>query len=263
MDTRIPENVRLLLHGYTQRLMAELPDVICGVYLYGSIALSGFEEDNSDIDFVTLLHRRLTNEDTETLKNIHHALQNASPLAKRMDGMYIQLDDIGKTNPSLAPYPYVDNGTFKSSGHYDVNHVTWWILKQQGITVMGKSVEALHISTQWLDVGETMKYNVHDYWSPKGKSMLKFLLDGWVDFAVFTLCRIYYALIHEDIIPKRKAVEQALQELPSEWHLLLKESLRIRYQPNEPSLFSNRIKRAKETQRFIRYICELWPNQTE
>ncbi|MFS0556111.1 aminoglycoside adenylyltransferase domain-containing protein [Brevibacillus sp. 179-C9.3 HS] len=259
MNTRIPESVRPLLGDYTQRLMEELPDVIYGVYLYGSIALSGFEEDNSDIDFVTLLHRGLTNAETETLKNIHHALHHADPLAKRMDGMYIKLDDLGKTNPSLEPYPYCDSGAFKPSGHYDVNHVTWWIIKQHGICVMGKNVAELNIPTQWLDVAETMKYNVHDYWSPKGRRMLYFLLDGWVEFAVFTLCRIYYALMHEDIIPKRTAVEHALQELPSEWHLLLKEALRIRYQPHEPSLFSSRIKRAKETQRLIRYICELPP----
>ncbi|MFF0829431.1 aminoglycoside adenylyltransferase domain-containing protein [Brevibacillus sp. NPDC003359] len=263
MDARIPESVRPLLRDYTQRLKAELPDLIYGVYLYGSIALSGFEEENSDIDFVTLLHRGVTNAEIETLENIHHALLNANPLAKRMDGMYIRLDDIGKTNPSLEPYPYCDSGAFKPSGHYDVNHVTWWVLKQQGITVMGKSVEELHIPTQWFDVGETMKYNVHEYWAPKGNSLLKFWLDGWVEFAVLTLCRIYYALFHEDIIPKRNAVEQALQELPSEWHLLLRESLRIRYHSNEPSLFPSRIKRAKETQRFIRYICKLSPSKTE
>lgn len=262
MDTRIPEIVHPLLHDYTERLLSELPDLVCGVYLYGSMALSGFEEATSDIDFVTLLHRGLTTEETEKLHSIHHDLVKSNPIAKRMDGMYIKREDIGKTNSDLEPYPYCDSGTFNASGHYDVNHVTWWLIKQHGIRVTGQSIDELNISTQWFDVGETMKYNIHDYWAPKGKKMRYFLLNGWVEFAVFTLCRIYYSLMHQDIIPKRKAVEHALQELPPVWHTLLKEAMRIRYQPNESSLYSSRIKRAKETQRFIRYISELSPRQS-
>ncbi|RAP24904.1 hypothetical protein C2W64_02471 [Brevibacillus laterosporus] len=254
MDVTIPEKISPLLQDYTNLLMSELPDVIHGVYLYGSIALSAFDEHKSDIDFITVLKRSLTNTETELVQKLHHTLKKGNSLAKRLDGMYINLEDIGKDNKSLQPYPCCASGTFKKMGYWDINHVTWWTLKHHGVTVVGKRLAELRIATQWLDVEETMNYNVNEYWAKKGKSRIYFLFDGWVEDAVLTLCRIYYTLKFKEIIPKGKAVEYALQVFPSEWHLLLRESLRIRNGENEPSYFSSRIKRAKETRRFILYL---------
>ncbi|MDF9413391.1 DUF4111 domain-containing protein [Brevibacillus laterosporus] len=254
MDEKIPKKIRPLLQEYSDVLLSELTDVIEGIYLYGSIALSAFDEHKSDIDFMTIVKRRLTHEELERVSKLHHKLKKDNPLAQKLDGMYISLDDIGRDNKSLQPYPCCASGVFKKEGHWDSNHVTWWTLKHYGITIAGKRINELGIATEWQDVHATMHYNINEYWAKKGKSRIFFLFDEWIEDAVVTLCRIYYTLKDQEIIPKNKAVEHALQALPSDWHLLLRETLRIRNRKNEPSYFSSRIKRARETRNFIAYM---------
>ncbi|MCR8983113.1 aminoglycoside adenylyltransferase domain-containing protein [Brevibacillus laterosporus] len=254
MDVKIPKKISPLLQEYSDTLISELSDVIDGVYLYGSIALSAFDEHKSDIDFITIVKRSLTSAEIEIVRKLHHKLKKDNPLAKRLDGMYINLEDIGRDNKSLQPYPCCASGVFKKEGHWDINHVTWWTLKHHGITIVGKRVDDLGIATEWQDVKETMNYNINEYWAKKGKSRIYFLFDEWIEDAVVTLCRIYYTLKYQEIIAKGKAVEYALQVLSSEWHLLLKESIRIRNRENGPSYFSSRIKRAQEARNFIAYM---------
>ncbi len=66
MDTRIPECIRPVLNDYLLSLQIELPGLIAGCYIHGSIALNAFNPYLSDIDFITILIRRAT---TSEVKN--------------------------------------------------------------------------------------------------------------------------------------------------------------------------------------------------
>ena len=90
-----------------------------------------------------------------------------------MDGMYIPLADLGKYNDEMNEYVYCADGK-ANIGHWDINAVTWWTLKNQGITVTGKEAEDLSFQIRWDDVVNTMKYNVERYWSEKRSSRIYF-----------------------------------------------------------------------------------------
>ncbi|WP_343070868.1 nucleotidyltransferase domain-containing protein [Bacillus sp. REN10] len=83
-NVNIPNEVNSLLLDYTNLLKAELSDVIYGVYLYGSIALSAFDERKSDVDFITILKRSLTNTELDRLSRLHQKVKKINPLAEKL-----------------------------------------------------------------------------------------------------------------------------------------------------------------------------------
>ena len=235
MNERLPKSVHAFTQLFVKELNKYLPENIMeGVYIYGSIALGAFNEQKSDIDFIVLLKRELSDQEVVAIKGIHSQM-NKYEFGNRMDGVYVQASLIGKTNEEQPMYPFCSDGKV-SVGHWDVNHITWWVLKQHGISLQGTSIEELNIPTNWEDVLKTLEYNVNKYWFNKTKKMYLFLFDSMIEFTTCTISRIICSLEQQDIFSKDKAVKLCLGTLPEEWHLLLKEGARIRIGKNMKSL---------------------------
>ncbi|MGQ0438911.1 nucleotidyltransferase domain-containing protein, partial [Bacillus sp. B-TM1] len=155
----LPKEVEQLMEQYIVGLKEIfLDEKIVGVYIYGSIALGAFHAETSDVDFVTVISDPVNEAEKQQLVELHKKL-SGSTLGKRMDGMYIPLADLGKYNDEMNEYVYCADGK-ANIGHWDINAVTWWTLKNQGITVIGKAKEDLSFQIRWDDVVNTMKYNV-------------------------------------------------------------------------------------------------------
>lgn len=256
MNNQLPVDVQSFMQKYVKSLNKHLPsDLIEGVYIYGSIALGAFNEAKSDIDFIVVLRRVVSKQELANLQDIHVQM-NKHAFGKRMDGVYIQLNTIGETNEELPTYPYCANGEVKV-GHWDVNHITWWVLKEHGITLQGTLIGELNIPTKWDDVLKALEYNMNKYWFSKSKKKYLFLLDSMVEFSTCTISRIICSLELRDILSKDKAVRLCIDMLPERWHLLLKESFRIRTKANTKSLYKSKLKRAKDCRDFILYIHQL------
>lgn len=256
MNERLPKNVQSLLEVYVEELNSRLPeDLVEGVYLYGSIALGAFNVAMSDIDFIVLLKRAASEQEVETIKEIHSKMSNQQ-FGSRMDGVYVQADLAGKTNEELSAYPYCSEGKV-SIGHWDVNHITWWVLKEHGITLQGTLIGELNIPTKWEDVLRTLEYNMNEYWFNKTKKIYLFLFDSMVEFAACTISRIICSLERGDILSKEKALILCIDMLPERWHLLLKEGSRIRTKGHTKSLYKSKITRAKDCRDFILYTYQL------
>lgn len=251
----IPEKVEACLTDYIKHIEKQLPrDLLVGVYLYGSISLGAFDEEKSDIDFITLLKRDLTKEEGKCVKSIHQSL-NVNSLGQRMDGMYLSIDHIGKTNGELSPYFYCSDGKVKK-GYWDINAVTWWMLENNGIKVQGKRISDLSIRSKWNHVVENMKFNVDTYWLNKAKHKIMFVFDDMVEFCVLTLSRILSTLEVKKILTKVEALKKVKEILPQRWHLLLEEGGRLRHNPKSTSLYQSRVKRAVECRKFIFFVYQ-------
>ncbi|WP_144510752.1 nucleotidyltransferase domain-containing protein [Bacillus sp. FJAT-22090] len=256
MNARLSKSVEEFMNIYIELLNKHLPkDLIEGVYLYGSISLGAFKEENSDIDFIVLLKRSVNEEEIDAIKVIHSQLNNHE-FGRRMDGVYIQANLVGKTNEELPPYPFCTEGKV-SIGHWDVNHITWWVLKQYGITLQGAPIVELPIPTKWEDVLETLKYNINQYWFSKSQKRNPFFFDSMVEFTICTISRIICSLERREIVSKDQALDICKDLLPERWHLLLQEGSRIRNKDNKKSLYKSKIKRAKDCRDFILYTHEL------
>ncbi|MGQ3376442.1 nucleotidyltransferase domain-containing protein [Priestia endophytica] len=249
---KLPETIKPLLHDYIKDMEQRFPnDILVGTYLYGSISLGEFDEEKSDIDFVTVLKRELNQQEAHTLKSIHKELSLHS-LGRRMDGIYIPIDGLGKSNEKLPPYFYCSNGKIKK-GYWDVNAITWWMIEQYGIKVYGNEVSDLNIQSKWSSVIENMEYNINSYWINKAKNAFIFMFDDMVEFCILTISRILSTLEGKKILTKIEGVNKAQDILPQRWNLLLKEGLRLRNDCKSPSLYPSRLKRAKECRAFIAF----------
>ncbi|PHC46107.1 nucleotidyltransferase [Bacillus toyonensis] len=250
----LPAEVKQLMEQYIVGLKEIFLDgKIVGVYVYGSIALGAFHIETSDVDFVAVLNDSVNEAEKQQLVELHKKMSE-STLGKRMDGMYIPLADLGKYNHEINEYVYCADGK-ADIGHWDINAVTWWTLKNQGITVIGKEVEDLPFQTKWDDVVNTMKYNVEQYWSEKAKQPYLFFIEEWVESAVVTMGRILYTLDHKTIVSKDSGLQYLLERSAKEWEPLLKEVERMRYDPKEKKKLSI-WRRADMTKRYLLSLIE-------
>lgn len=260
MVREIPDTLKAVLNEYVFNLKIYFGSKVYGVYIYNSVALGAFDEAKSDIDFITIINEEFTGKEIEALKKLHKQLNARFKFAKRLEGMYIRLKDIGKLNSEIKPYPYFADEKLKI-GYYDINPVTWWTLKNYGIGVKSSSISNLNIEVSWKEVVKNMDYNLNYYWKGKLSSKIIFLSDYWIEFSVLTLCRILYTLKQRDITSKVGAAGEAVKELPDNFQLIVKEALRIRNCSGKKSLYKFRIIRAMEAKKFIEYVIRYCNNE--
>jgi hypothetical protein len=62
------------------------------------------------------------------LKAVHKKLELSYPQWK-LEGSYLLLEDVGREQQKIAPYPYYHDSALHSAGYHDINQATWWVLK--------------------------------------------------------------------------------------------------------------------------------------
>lgn len=253
LQRKIPNDLQNFIAYFTRNLVNEFGDIISGIYIYGSLAMSAYHEGTSDIDFIVLLGKEMTAEELIRLKRVHEKTNDESQYGKKLDGMYLQLTDISKNSSKLSSYPYCSDGKI-TTGHHDVNAVTWWTLKHHGITLYGIPSEKLEIEVKWTDIEENMKGNINHYWAGKLKKPYLFLSAEMAEFTILTLCRVICSLETKEIVSKIEAAERLLLKLPEKWHRIMKEGIIIKNQ--EGSLYKNRLHRAIDCHGFLKYAIE-------
>ena len=108
MQSELPQTIAPLLRTYVLTIDRELPGLLVGFYLHGSIALGAFNPRSSDIDAVAVIRRRCTAADLATLKQIHDTVQERYP-RPFLEVIYLQASDLGKEEDQVEPFP-VFNG---------------------------------------------------------------------------------------------------------------------------------------------------------
>ncbi|MEH2417029.1 aminoglycoside adenylyltransferase domain-containing protein [Nostoc sp.] len=262
MDTRIPECIRPVLNDYLLLLRTELPGLIGGCYIHGSIALNAFNPYLSDIDFITILTRRAKTSEVKNLKAIHQKLKLSYPQWK-LEGSYLQWEDVGRSQQEIAPYPYYHDSALYSAGYHDINLVTWWLLKHRGICLIGLPPENLAFTVDWNLLQTKMKENLNSYWvswtrSPRKVAYL--LTDSGIQWAVLGVLRLFYALREDEILSKTQAGRYGLVHLPPRWHQLIQEAINLR-EIRHGSSYRSKVSRAVEAVSFLRYLINVCNEQ--
>ena len=268
MNQRIPEPIRPTLQDYISLVNQQIPGLMKGFYLEGSIALGGFNEHFSDIDFVALLNRPLTHTEFATLRKIHKVIGKCYPRWK-MSGSYLQSDDLGGCN-NLVLANICYEGRLRLEGHFDWNWVAGWILKNHGIAIIGPEPQALPVTIDWDRLIERMRVNLNSYWAGwtrRPDAFGKMLFDLGLQWAVLGVLRQFYSFRENAITTKTKAGEYALTCVPSRWHRLIQEAIdiragrrssacRFRIVRTKASAYQLRVVRTMEAVRFIKFIIQ-------
>ena len=130
---QIPQLVTEVMNDYMSLVNERFPNLLEGVYIQGSIALDAYVEGSSDIDFVTIMSRRLLEVEIDVLSDIHREIANTYNSIE-MDGVYIVWNDLGKLTVNDNNYPVYNSGEIRIESSIDP--ITWWLLMTKGIRVM-------------------------------------------------------------------------------------------------------------------------------
>ena len=252
-QARLPTPIQPLIDAYLHALEPLRPHFY-GIYIFGSIALGAFEELESDIDILALTHGEWAVTELAQLKALHTQLIGMHQLGKRLEVLYIPLRDLGKGNREIAPYPTFHTEQFFPAGYGDLNHITWWTIKNKGIRLLGPERFTLPFEVAWQDVLETMRDNLDGYWVSRARRPYLFLRDDMFEFSVATLCRMLTTIEEEEIITKSLALKRWRGRLPARWCPLIDEAWRIRHHLGSPSLYRSRLTRVREILAFIKYV---------
>lgn len=263
---QLSESVQKVLNLYIDACNKKLPGLLVGLYLQGSIAIDAFIEGESDVDFVAVTSRKLTNEDTATLRDIH--LNIAETCKKpQLDGIYVQ-----SSNQKEESYFY-NEGTFGKAVH-DIS-VTWWLLKNKGITILGPAARDLPFNVTTEDLTAYVRKNMNEYWATRVIAMEQKkeelydypvkMIEIELEWTVLGLLRQFYTLRERDIISKLAAGEYGLRELEPKWHGLIQEAIHIRKGYPERSYTTNE-ERVNATIQFAKELissCSLYDTNCE
>lgn len=230
MSAEIPQSVKQVLDEYLALIHEQRPGLLEGMYLHGSLALGAFDPRFSDIDFISITSRRCSDADIDSLRAIHDTLRQRYPQAQ-LEGSYLQWDDLGRFEDTIPPRPHIHDGILHASGHFDLNGVTWWVLKQRGIALVGPPPEYLDIQVDWVDLIAKMHHNMNTYWASyitNPRRMAWLLTDYGIQWAVLGVLRQFYTFRERAITSKTGAGVYALQHTPQQWHRLVQEAIDIR-----------------------------------
>lgn len=201
-----------------------------GFYILGSIALDGFHEDFSDIDFVAVLTHRASREEFEKLRNIHRRAEKKLP-RPRLSGGYFLVKDLGQLQGNGGPYLSFHDGKLRIQEKLEANPITWWEPKNRGIAIVGDEPQKLNFTVDWDLLIDWMMGNMNSYWVGWTRRPGRFFLmlsDWGIQWTVLGVLRQCYTLRENEITTKTKAAEYALTCLPSHWHSMIQEAIYIR-----------------------------------
>ena len=264
-DVRITHSVCAVIEDYLSEIRQYMPDTLDGFYLHGSIALGAFIEHASDIDFVAVVKRELTQVDLDALASIHASIAARHPFPV-MEGNYIRWSDLGKEEVTAQPYPYFASSVMHASGFFNHNPVTWWTLSRRGICVLGPEIGSLGMEADEDALVAYVQENMHGYWKQRLQALRRTAAESnwsWsidrieeeMEWSVLGMLRQYYTLSERSVVSKIGAGQYALTHLPPHWHPVIREALRIRMK--ESRLQSDAARKAMlNAMNLMQYILE-------
>ncbi len=270
MNVRVPIVVQNILNDYITRFNRQIPNTLEGLYLHGSIALNAYVEGSSDIDFIAVINKSLTELDVKVISNLHKIL-NQKYKGTGMDGCYLLVEDVGKSQYEVKNCLYVNEGKIKWSND-GINPITWWILKNKGIPILGPSLDTYNFNVDESILVDYVLENMNTYWAERLKTIRKYkaisfllpnkIVDLEVEWSITGMLRQLYTLQEHDIVSKVDASKYAVKHLPERWHTIIKEAINIR-EGSSMRYCNSKRQRIDETIQCMDYILSKCNNQNQ
>ena len=256
MDQRLPPSLRPLLDDYLARLRRDLPDLLDGLYVYGSVALGAFDERASDVDLLALTRRRCTTADLAALGALHRDVAARWP-RPALEVSYVAREDRGLRGAAAPAHPFHHDGVLHATDAGDPNSpfrsaIGWWQVARHGIALAGPPPTELGIQVTGADLVADSRALVDAHWRAWTRSprlVLALRHAKSVEWAVLGILRTWYTLNERDVPTKAAAADYALARLPAGWHRLIRETLAARGRMRRPGL-----RTALDAARFMRFM---------
>ncbi|HEX3044784.1 MAG TPA: aminoglycoside adenylyltransferase domain-containing protein [Bacillota bacterium] len=245
---------------YQELFQRTFPGRLFGLYLVGSTALGAYREGKSDLDFIVVLNQELQPSEILQLVGIHRSIAKAFP-GVLLEGSYLTPAQLGKTGLTVPDY---HDGRIKFK---DINVITWFILKNYGIPLLGPAPRDLPFTVKTGQLHQYISQNLDSYWgkwlrgirTPWTLTRFTGLFPQKIEWGVLGIARLYYTLRENDIVSKEQAGEYVLPLIPASFHRIGAEALRIRKNERQTSWYSP-WRRRQDAILFIEYMIKQCKN---
>ena len=213
--------VEALLDGVEETLGEQM----VGLYLYGSLASGDFDPQTSDIDFLIVTREALSESQVSALEAMHARLWAAGPkMAAKLEGKYLPLADLPRFEAQAGPFPTVNEGEFFLAKQESDWIIQRWVLREQGVAVMGPPLEPLiePVSPEMLR-GAVLGY-LREWWMPMLARPTRLESSEYQAYAILSMCRALYTLRNGEIASKPVSARWAQTEFGS-WAGLIESAL--------------------------------------
>ena len=252
--TPYPE-LNALLEEFVRQARASLEADLIGLYVVGSFALGGFDED-SDVDFLCVTRDELTSTQQASIQSMHGRLYDSgTPFAQHLEGSYISAERL-RLAPDGSELFYLDN-TARAliwSDHCNKS-VVRWTLYQHGIALHGPTANTLLELVDSEALRQETRRSMRS-WLEEILAQPQLVDNRWYQaYAVVTRCRMLYTLREGAVASKPAAVRWALEHLDSSWAGLIERSWRDRPNPSLTSKLPANLEDARQTLEFVEYAA--------
>lgn len=258
-----PKEIQKVLHTYFDYMELKLPNLLEAYYLYGSISIGAFNDGFSDIDFIAVINRELTENELTTLKEIHKDLHRRYKKII-LDGFYFTSEKMALLKNGSIPSMRFNDGKFLGYTKFDKNSIDAYQLKEYGITIKGQKIEEDSYTVDWDILTSNMRNNLNTYWLHWLRDSKKFPSSKYfglivslhsIEWGVLGVSRLYYSFKEKDITSKIGAGEYTLNDVPHKWHKIIHESMRLR-NGNKKSLYKSVFKRRQDALDYMEFMIQ-------
>jgi len=256
-----------VFYELAQAYKEALGDNFVGLYLQGSLAVGDFDM-TSDVDFVVVINRELSDEELGKVKTVHTNFRNRdSRWTRHLEYSFFPLPKFrqhssrfenGKINDSEErKLWYFNNGSreIEKDAHDNTLAVRWEV-REKGIPVLGPDPKTLIDPISAQDLRKDLKQFLLG-WTPERLQNHK----SWKNrfhqvFFVLNWCRTLQGVVEGRITSKKEGMEWAKKNLDPKWYDLIDYSWNERkdenisiHQPADPG-------RWEETLEFVKYVLQ-------
>jgi predicted nucleotidyltransferase len=220
-----------------------LGEQFVGMYLYGSLAYGGFDQD-SDVDFVVVTQAELPESLFSRLQAMHaHIATLDSWCATQLEGTYIPQHALLKYDPVRALYLHMDRGPEERLHLMQIDDPllsrAWWgswvllraALWEKGLRLAGRDIQALVTPVSPEDLRQATMAILEGWAAPLLEQPDEMAHSGYQSYIVLTLCRMLYTLEFGAIASKPVAAHWAQEQLCEPCNSLIKHAWIGRHNP--------------------------------
>ena len=215
-------------------LERHMPGFIESLTLIGSAADGDFRPGKSDLDFVAVLARPISEAVVEGLVVVHR-LYGSDLTLSTLDGIWVTAAELAAGPDATPEGPSTRDGQFLERAAGNRNPVTWLALRDASLTILG-TLDRTAIRHDPSRLRSWTRENVESYWAPWLAQSREFLSGSGIAtlrasavmWGVLGISRLHYTLATGRIASKSEAGEHALAVFEPRWHPIIEEALRIR-----------------------------------
>ncbi|MDA7625765.1 hypothetical protein N8684_00745 [bacterium] len=259
--SKMDQKSSTILNELIEEISRLLPDLMEAFYAYGSIKWEDFNPERSDLNCIIISSNKPDEQQTKMLESIHRLIykRHKYPFTYTI---YLTWDDLGKSKEAIGQFLYFFAGKLQSKELCGLNALTWWQLKQNSITLLGKEAKALNFDIKENEIIDFAYANMHNdqkdlvgncssFWS--WYYWVFIYSDKFFEWSISEFTRQYYILKNKDVPSMHQSMKYCLESCPPHFQNILKEVIRIR-RGEKGTIYPSKWFRRKEGLEFMNYI---------